>query len=192
MVSSFLRKKRAQAAIELLTTYGWAIIGVLLVIGALAYFNVFDAKRFVAERCDTGPQIQCQGAYLGVYSNTEYNPEYFEMEIKNNYLVDIDIDSVSIPLSTGEIELMNVEEGVPYATLHPGNLSRFYIASNNIGTLHKGDKNELPVKIIFRRHTPTNTPGGCGTANQATCYNITGDLVIKVQNAETVPPPHDN
>ncbi len=47
-------KKKAQAAMEFLMTYGWAILVVLVAIGALAYFGVLSPDRFLPERC-TGP-----------------------------------------------------------------------------------------------------------------------------------------
>ena len=46
--------KRGQAAMEFLMTYGWAILVVLVAIGALAYFGVLSPDRFLPERC-TGP-----------------------------------------------------------------------------------------------------------------------------------------
>ncbi len=52
--------KRAQAAIEFLMTYGWAILVVLIVIGALAYFGVLSPQRFLPDRCNIGGgQIGC-------------------------------------------------------------------------------------------------------------------------------------
>ncbi len=45
---------RGQAAMEFLMTYGWAILVVLVAIGALAYFGVLSPDRFLPERC-TGP-----------------------------------------------------------------------------------------------------------------------------------------
>ena len=43
--------KRAQAAMEFLMTYGWAILVVLAAIGALAYFGVLSPDRFLPEKC---------------------------------------------------------------------------------------------------------------------------------------------
>jgi hypothetical protein len=52
-------KKRAQAAMEFLMTYGWAILVVLAAIGALAYFGVLSPDQFVNERCTVGSDFQC-------------------------------------------------------------------------------------------------------------------------------------
>ena len=43
--------KRGQAAMEFLMTYGWAILVVLIAIGALAYFGVLSPERFLPEKC---------------------------------------------------------------------------------------------------------------------------------------------
>ena len=45
----FMRKK-GQAAMEFLMTYGWAILVVLAAIGALAYFGVLSPEKMVPER----------------------------------------------------------------------------------------------------------------------------------------------
>jgi hypothetical protein len=51
--------KRAQAAMEFLMTYGWAILVVLVAIGALAYFGVLSPARFLPESCTMAPGIGC-------------------------------------------------------------------------------------------------------------------------------------
>jgi len=43
--------KKAQAAMEFLMTYGWAILVVLVAIGALAYFGVLSPEQFLPEKC---------------------------------------------------------------------------------------------------------------------------------------------
>ncbi|MCX6706727.1 MAG: hypothetical protein NT001_01140 [Candidatus Woesearchaeota archaeon] len=50
-------KKKAQAAMEFLMTYGWAILVVLVVIGALAYFGVLSPKKLLPDKCIFGPMI---------------------------------------------------------------------------------------------------------------------------------------
>lgn len=53
------RKKRAQAAMEFLMTYGWAILVVLAAIGALAYFGVLSPDRFLPEKCTLPSGVAC-------------------------------------------------------------------------------------------------------------------------------------
>lgn len=51
--------KKAQAAIEFLMTYGWAIIAVLLTIAGLAYFGVVNPTGFVPDSCTMFSGIAC-------------------------------------------------------------------------------------------------------------------------------------
>jgi len=53
--------KNAQAAMEFLMTYGWAILVVLAAIGALAYFGVLSPARFLPEKCILEPGFLCEG-----------------------------------------------------------------------------------------------------------------------------------
>lgn len=49
--------KKAQSALEFLTTYGWAFLVILIMIGALSYFGVLDPSRFLPEKCVFGVGI---------------------------------------------------------------------------------------------------------------------------------------
>ncbi len=50
---------KAQAAMEFLMTYGWAILVVLAAIAALAYFGVLSPQKFLPEKCILQPGIAC-------------------------------------------------------------------------------------------------------------------------------------
>ncbi|MGM5482424.1 MAG: hypothetical protein ACQESF_03085 [Nanobdellota archaeon] len=59
-----MRGKRAQAAMEFLMTYGWAILVVLAAVGILAYLGIFDMQKDVAAQCKlrpTGQDMDCTG-----------------------------------------------------------------------------------------------------------------------------------
>ena len=51
--------KKSQAAMEFLMTYGWAILVVLVAIGALAYFGVLSPDRFLPAKCVLPPGLAC-------------------------------------------------------------------------------------------------------------------------------------
>ena len=56
----FLRRSvKAQAALEFLMTYGWAILVVLIVIGALAYFGVLSPSNLLPEKCAFPVSLSC-------------------------------------------------------------------------------------------------------------------------------------
>ncbi len=52
--------KRGQAALEFLTTYGWAFIVILVMIGALAYFGVLNPGRALPSRCLVEAGFSCK------------------------------------------------------------------------------------------------------------------------------------
>jgi len=51
--------RKAQAAMEFLMTYGWAILVVLVVIGALAYFGVLSPATLLPEKCSFPVSVNC-------------------------------------------------------------------------------------------------------------------------------------
>lgn len=54
-----MMSKKAQAALEFLMTYGWAILVVLAAIGALAYFGVLNPSNFLPNKCVASPGWGC-------------------------------------------------------------------------------------------------------------------------------------
>jgi len=52
-------RKKGQAAMEFLMTYGWAILVVIAAIAALAYFGVLDPARLLPERCQFPAGMDC-------------------------------------------------------------------------------------------------------------------------------------
>ena len=55
-----MQNRKSQAAMEFLMTYGWAILVVLVVIGALAYFGVLSPSNFVPETCQFPINLNCE------------------------------------------------------------------------------------------------------------------------------------
>ena len=50
---------KGQAALEFLSTYGWAFLVLLIMIGALTYFGVLNPSKMLPDRCMFSPEIQC-------------------------------------------------------------------------------------------------------------------------------------
>ena len=58
-MNTFWRAKKGQAAMEFLMTYGWAILVVLVVIGALSYFGVLSPSTLLPEKCTFPVSVSC-------------------------------------------------------------------------------------------------------------------------------------
>jgi hypothetical protein len=62
--------KKSQAAMEFLMTYGWAILVVLVAVGALSYFGVLSPDKFLPSRCSLPAGISCND-HKAVASDSE-------------------------------------------------------------------------------------------------------------------------
>jgi len=62
--------KKAQAAMEFLMTYGWAILVVLLAIAALAYFGVLNPGKYLPSSCTLGTGLSCTDFKVDGTANT--------------------------------------------------------------------------------------------------------------------------
>ena len=58
-------RKKGQAAMEFLMTYGWAILVVLVVIGALSYFGVLSPSTLLPEKCTFPVSLSCLDFSIG-------------------------------------------------------------------------------------------------------------------------------
>jgi len=59
-IGRFDRRSKAQAAVEFLTTYAWAILVIAIVLAALIWLGVFNPMGRVSERCYLGPGLECE------------------------------------------------------------------------------------------------------------------------------------
>jgi len=62
---------RGQVALEFLTTYGWAFLIILVAIGALAYFGVFNTKGFIPEKCAMSEGFSCNDFIFREHDNSQ-------------------------------------------------------------------------------------------------------------------------
>jgi hypothetical protein len=70
--------KKAEAALEFLSTYGWAMMIILIMIGALSYFGVLNPGRFIGDRCVAGTPFYCSDKLINDTSR-----DYVQMKVRN-------------------------------------------------------------------------------------------------------------
>ena len=83
-----MRDKKAQAAMEFLMTYGWAILAAVIVIGVLAYFGVFSPGTYVPNQCTLSAPIGCEA---GVADSGQVS-----LDIRNGAGQEITITSIKV------------------------------------------------------------------------------------------------
>jgi len=96
--------RKSQAALEFLTTYAWAFLVILIMVGALAYFGILSPSRLLPDRCNFGSEISCVD-----FSMTDGTTGTVNLRLKNNVGEPINVDIVS----------MRLEDGTAYCTAPP-------------------------------------------------------------------------
>jgi len=78
----------SQAALEFLVTYAWAFLTILITIGALFYFGIFDFSKFLPEKCIFTSQLECL--------NFVMNSDNIGIKLVNNLGETITVESMTI------------------------------------------------------------------------------------------------
>lgn len=155
------KKKDGQAAIEFLVTYGWAILGVMIVVGALAYFGLFNTQRYVNDACMFGDQMVCED--YAAYTNGDV-----KITLRNNFGVDIDIEDVVIKSIYGEEECSDgAQQNIALG-------STFELECDDIANgrnIPVNDKLKYRATIMFNKNDSSNF------------HNQTGDVIVTVQRS---------
>jgi hypothetical protein len=150
--------RRAQAALEYLVTYGWAIVAILVVLGALTYFGFLNPSRYLPARCDFGAQLECVDYRLEELDG--YNGCAL-LQLRNNFGDGIRIYDISVLDDNSEWGYGNAADcggpAIPsgkYMQIAKGNISK--IVSLNIGTdselrLARGDRPSVQLRVTFSR-----------------------------------------
>lgn len=103
--------KKAQAAMEFLMTYGWAILVVLAAIGALAYFGVLSPDRFLPEKCTMPSGIACldftgttDAITLRIQNAAGFDMDSVVINVTNSAGTDVGCTGVDSILENGEAD----------------------------------------------------------------------------------------
>ncbi|MGV8168777.1 MAG: hypothetical protein ACP5N3_01860 [Candidatus Nanoarchaeia archaeon] len=116
-------RKKGQAAMEFLMTYGWAIIVVLAAIAALAYFGVLSPQKLLPERTTFA-------APLPNVDNAVIDPSgAIEIAFRNNVGVDISIDSSAAQSVTADAD--------------------YCVASTNIWVTYDGAEYDTNASVVI-------------------------------------------
>jgi hypothetical protein len=91
--------KKGQSALEFLTTYGWAFLVALIMIGALAYFGVLNPSKYLPERCNFGTQVSCNDYFVKEINNSAADAEV-SLRLVNNFGETVMVTSAIVNTST--------------------------------------------------------------------------------------------
>src|SRR3989338_16898 len=106
-------RRKGQAAMEFLMTYGWAILVVLVAIGALAFFGVLNPARFLPSSCTITPGIGCDDF---VVLNTA-GGDSVQLFLRNGLGADLTAVTVAMVGCTASLEANGDDAGTDGAVL---------------------------------------------------------------------------
>ncbi|MFH1915695.1 MAG: hypothetical protein ABIJ21_00375 [Nanoarchaeota archaeon] len=171
-LSPMYSNRKAQAALEFITTYGWAFVIILTAIAALSYFGVLRPP--IADRCIIGPEFVCQDYQLLSIDKAEAqfilaNSKDFNMQIWN---VNCTFPNQQFNDDTS-YEVYKLDDTPQANNWEPGERRRVTcnLPDGEFGGFLKGDKAKL-------RFTITYTNQDIDGFN----HTIDGEIVTEVQS----------
>ncbi|MGC8478984.1 MAG: hypothetical protein ACP5NE_03625 [Candidatus Micrarchaeia archaeon] len=69
------KEKKAQSAMEYLMTYGWAILIISVVLGALYMMGLFNPSTFISSQCIFPAEFSCLNTYMSSNGQLTINIE---------------------------------------------------------------------------------------------------------------------
>ena len=126
--------KRAQAAMEFLMTYGWALLIVLVAVSALAYFGILNADKFLPERCLMTSGVACLGHKATTSEVT--------LVLQNSLGQDITVDTLRI-----EVSGSTLCSSSPGSSLQNGDKATYTISSCSTGS--SGSKFKADIEFVY-------------------------------------------
>jgi len=85
--------KKGQLAMESVMIYGVVILIVIVAIGALIRFGVFDLSNLFPEQCDLGGSLQCEEYAVSLDGTSA---DSVQIEIRNNLGKNIEVTAIII------------------------------------------------------------------------------------------------
>ena len=157
------KTKRGQAALEFLMTYGWAILVVLVAIGALAYFGVLSPERLVPEKC-----VIASGS--GLFCD-DYAAVTNQITIRVKNILADEINITAITLNGTNFNCYETFTGVDEIIIQPDQFDDVVITlvaadPNGCVPLTAGEKLNVDITVDY-------TKGASGLPKKATGQLVT-------------------
>ena len=137
---------------EFLMSYGWAILVVLVVIGALAYFGVLSPQKLLPDKCTLPPGMVCEDYSLST--------DGIQMVVSNGLGKTIFITDMVVAEAASGAEVCASGTATLPATAIP-NGKRDTLGCGGVGSLaaYTGEKTKFNVKITYVFGTNPAAPG---------------------------------
>jgi len=152
-------KRKGQAAMEFLMTYGWAILAAIIAIGVLAYFGVFSPGRLVSGNAALNPPLNVDESNIvndGIGGNDGIN-----LIVLQNSGSSISLNSATITLTSGgTATCTDTAFTDPWSS---GTTESFAFDCGGAGIFAAGDTVAANIVISYNQTGSTLTQQSTGT-----------------------------
>ena len=93
---------RGQSAVEYVTTYGWALLFLVLVIGALLASGIADPSYIISEGCNLGPTMQCNFQVYSAGDISTGGTTVIAFNVSNGFGYNVSIKSFRVSLESDD------------------------------------------------------------------------------------------
>ena len=131
-------RRKGQAAMEFLMTYGWAILAAIIAIGVLAYFGVFSPGQYV------GSSAVVTAPFYAEAWNV--NTSNVNIELRNNGGEDLNVTTISLDVTDGADSCTDL---TPSATINASTTEVYAVSCTNMESA--GSTFRADVTITYRR-----------------------------------------
>jgi len=147
-----------------LMTYGWAILVVLVVIGALAYFGVMKPETSLPERCELQQGFYCDDHRI--VDLADAGVDYIQFNFQNGRGTGMMVERV-VAHGTGELKTVVCDTGADLLALSWAGKSGLYIDNgasqlvtvpcgpNKLDDLSESGKKKFDLEVVWYDSTST-------------------------------------
>ena len=160
--------RKGQAAIEYLTTYGWALLALVIVFAALFASGALTPNYLVSQECTFGTNFQCQSALFDQGSASKLNIQFF-----NGFPYKVKIDSVTVVSEDGTRQVSWTPDLSSGVELESGTNTTLY------GTLSGSKLPSGAIERFYGNITYVSCAPELGGCTDST-HTITGRITAKV------------
>ncbi len=135
-----MKNRKGQSAFEFLTTYGWAMMVILLMIGALSYYGILSPTKFLPSRCTFPADFICEDYIL----NGEIDKASVDM--RHNFGETIVLQNATCTFRDGSTANFTP----PSSEWEPKQTKTINCSNSGDNVLIRGDKEKVGVEIVYR------------------------------------------
>jgi|TARA_B100001964_G_C14169044_1_gene570546 hypothetical protein len=142
------KEAKSQAALEFLTTYAWAFLVIMITIGALYYFGVFDFSRFLPQKCMFPSQFECiDFSFVG---------DEVKLRLVNNLGEEIRVDSFTV--TNDAVDPLSCTSPQDFGSWKPGDEQDLTFTDCINGVFIVGERTNARITMEYCSPATPNCP----------------------------------